>query len=47
MQDLPDKWIGMIKFDYGLIRKEMMSIAEMSYIKLFSLLPVHLSQMCQ
>lgn len=44
MKDMPDKCIGMIKFDYSLIRKEMMNVAENSCSKLFTLLPIRLGE---
>jgi hypothetical protein len=47
MQDLPDRWCGMIKFDYSQIRKSMMNVANDSYVGMFSILPLHLSRMCQ
>lgn len=47
MQDLPDRCLGMIKFDYSLMRKSMMNVAHESFTGMFSLLPSHLSRMCQ
>lgn len=47
MQDLPDKCMGMIKFDYSLIWKSMMSVAYNSSTELISLLPQHLAKLCQ
>lgn len=47
MKDLADKCMGMIKFDFSLMRKEMMSVAENSYTRLFAMLPNHLSELCR
>lgn len=46
MQDLPDKFFGMIRFDYSLMRKTITNVAHTSYTEMFSLLPLHLSRLC-
>ena len=46
MQDLPDRYSGMIRFDYTVIRKAIMGVAHDSLMALFSLLPLRLSDMC-
>lgn len=46
MQDLPDRYSGMIKFDYSIIRKALMGVAQESLNALYALLPLRLGDIC-
>lgn len=46
MEDLPDKEVGILKFDFSILRKKMIHVPGESLANLFNLLPSHLNDKC-
>ena len=46
MEHLPDKCVGILKFDFSILRKQMIHVPGESLSNLFTLLPSHLNDKC-
>jgi hypothetical protein len=46
MQHIPDKCLGILKFDFSILRKQMIHVPGESLLSLFTLLPSHLNDKC-